>query len=88
MPDVNDDILNSEEELSDEQLLNYLRGYLSHEDAHDIEEQMIDDSFVNDAIEGLQQFSSTKNWTIMYASSTNICNNKRLRKNSAITSAA
>jgi hypothetical protein len=60
MPDVNDNILNSEEELSDEQLMNYLKGYLSHEDAHDIEEKMIDDSFINDAIEGLQQFSSNR----------------------------
>jgi len=60
MADVNDDILNSEEELSDEQLMNYLKGYLSREDAHDIEEKMIEDSFVNDAIEGLQQFSSNK----------------------------
>lgn len=60
MPDVNDDILQSEEELSDEQLMNYLKGYLSHEDAHNIEEKMMNDSFVNDAIEGLQQFSSNK----------------------------
>src|SRR5690349_19115628 len=60
MPDTNDDILNSEEELSDEQLMNYLKGILLREDAHDIEEKMIDDSFINDAIEGLQQFSSNK----------------------------
>lgn len=60
MSDVNDNILNSEEELSDEQLMNYLKGYLSGEDAHDIEEKMIDDSFINDAIEGLQQFSSDR----------------------------
>ena len=60
MSDVNNDILNSEEELSDEQLMNYLRGYLSPDDAHEIEERMMDDSFVNDAIEGLQQFSSNK----------------------------
>ena len=60
MPDVNDNILPSEEELSDEQLMNYLKGYLSREDAHNIEEEMIDDSFLNDAIEGLQQFSSNK----------------------------
>lgn len=60
MADVNDNILNSEEELSDEQLMNYLKGYLSREEAHDIEEEMIDDCFLNDAIEGLQQFSSNK----------------------------
>lgn len=60
MPDVNDNILNSEEELSDEQLMKYLKGYLSKEDAHEIEEEMVDDSFLNDAIEGLQQFSSNK----------------------------
>ncbi|WP_137260585.1 hypothetical protein [Ilyomonas limi] len=57
---MNDNILHSGEELSDEQLKNYLKGYLSREDAHDIEERMVDDSFVNDAIEGLQQFSSNK----------------------------
>jgi len=60
MPDVNKDILNGEEELSDEQLLNYLKGVLSAEDAHDVEEKMIEDSFINDAVEGLQQFSSNK----------------------------
>ncbi len=60
MSDINNDILNSEEELSDEQLMNYLKGYLSKEDAHNIEEEMIEDSFLNDAIEGLQQFSSDK----------------------------
>jgi len=60
MSDANDNILHSEEELSDEQLMNYLKGVLSQEDAHDIEEKMVDDSFVNDAIEGLQQFSSNK----------------------------
>jgi hypothetical protein len=60
MPDVNDNILHSEEELSDEQLMNYLKGLLSQEDAHDIEEKMMDDSFINDAVEGLQQFSSDK----------------------------
>ena len=60
MPDLNNDILNNEEELSDEQLMSYLKGILSAEDAHDIEERMINDSFVNDAVEGLQQFSSNK----------------------------
>lgn len=60
MPDVNDNILNNEEELSDEQLMNYLKGCLSKEEAHGVEEQMVDDCFVNDAIEGLQQFSSNK----------------------------
>lgn len=59
MRDVND-ILSNNEELNDEQLMNYLNGNLSGSDLHDVEKQMADDAFVNDAVEGLQQFSSGK----------------------------
>lgn len=59
MADTND-ILSNNEEWSEEQLISYLKGNLSAEDAHEVEKQMISDSFVNDAIEGLQQFSSNK----------------------------
>ena len=50
-----------DDELNEEQLLNYLQGNTSEYEAHLIEKQMADDAFVNDAIEGLQAFKSTKN---------------------------
>lgn len=59
MSDVHN-ILFDGEELSDEQLLNYLKGNLSEEELHNVEKQMADSAFVNDAVEGLQNFSSDK----------------------------
>ncbi len=59
MADTNN-ILPDNDEWSNEQLISYLNGNLSAGDAHEVEQQMINDSFVNDAIEGLQQFSSNK----------------------------
>lgn len=59
MSDVHN-ILFDGEELSDEQLINYLKGNLSDEELHNVEKQMADSSFVNDAVEGLQNFSSDK----------------------------
>jgi len=47
-----------DDELNEEQLLRYLQGDTTGEDAHLIEKQMADDAFVNDAIEGLQSFKS------------------------------
>jgi hypothetical protein len=57
MADLND-ILNNSGELSKEQLMNYLSGNLSDDAMHDIEKQMTDSDFINDAVEGLQSFSS------------------------------
>ena len=53
-----ENILFSGEEPSQEQILNYLKGELPEEQAHQVEEQMAASSFVNDAVEGLQTFSS------------------------------
>ncbi len=52
MADVNN-ILH-DDELKDEQLMNYLQGNLSDEERHDIEAQMLEDDFTNDAVEGLE----------------------------------
>ncbi len=53
-------ILNKGEELSEEQLMNYVKGKLTEKDAHAVEREMADSSFLNDGIEGLQQFSSSE----------------------------
>lgn len=49
-------ILNHDEELSSEELLRYLQGEATEEERFAIEKQMVDSSFVNEAMEGLQDF--------------------------------
>jgi hypothetical protein len=53
-------IWTSNDELNEEQLMQYVKGNAREEDIHAIEKQMADDPFVNDAIEGLQNFTSPK----------------------------
>jgi lipopolysaccharide export LptBFGC system permease protein LptF len=57
MADLND-IFDNSEELSKDQLMDYLSGNLSDEAMHDLEKQMADSELMNDAVEGLQSFSS------------------------------
>lgn len=49
-------ILNHEEEPGNEELLRYLRGEATEEERFAIEKQMVDSSFVSEAMEGLQGF--------------------------------
>ncbi len=55
MADWND-ILKDEEELNEQELMKYLEGNPSAEERYAIEKQMAESDFVNDAVEGLQQF--------------------------------
>ena len=51
-------IWNADDELNEEQLLNYINGKLTEEEANAFEKKMAGSSFINDGVEGLQQFSS------------------------------
>ncbi|TAG29334.1 MAG: hypothetical protein EAZ35_11140 [Sphingobacteriia bacterium] len=51
-------ILREEEELNEQELLQYLQGNASDESRFNIEKTMADTNFVNDAVEGLQQFNN------------------------------
>jgi len=53
-------IWNADDELNEEELLNYVSGKSDAENVHAVEKTMAGSSFVNDGIEGLQQFSSAK----------------------------
>lgn len=53
-------IWNADDELNEEQLMNYIKGKSAGEEEHTVEKKMAGSSFVNDAVEGLQQFSSTE----------------------------
>jgi len=57
MSDINN-ILHNDEELNEEQLMKYIQGALSEEELHAVEKQMADNDFVNDAVEGLENFSN------------------------------
>ena len=50
------DILNHEDEINNEDLMKYLQGKASEEERFAIEKQMAGSSFLNDAVEGLQNF--------------------------------
>jgi type II secretory pathway component PulF len=61
MSDELKDILgNSNKDIDNQQLMDYLSRQLSKQDTHDLEKAMADDEFVNDAVEGLQQFENKK----------------------------
>jgi hypothetical protein len=54
------DIWSPEGDLDNEALMRYLQGKASEEERYAVEKQMAGSDFVNDAVEGLQQFSSTR----------------------------
>lgn len=62
---MNDDLknilANSNKDINNQQLMEYLRNQLNKEAAHNIEQQMAEDDFVNDAIEGLQTIQEPNN---------------------------
>ena len=58
MDDTNNILPNND--APDEQLMNYLQGNLSDAERKIVQKQIGDDAFVNDALDGLQQFSSNK----------------------------
>jgi anti-sigma factor RsiW len=50
---------NSNKEIDNQKLMDYLSGRLSHEEVHEIEKQMAENEFMNDAMEGLTQVKQT-----------------------------
>jgi len=53
-------IWNADDELNEDQLLNYVKGKSAGEEQHAVEKKMAESGFVNDAVEGLQNFSSAE----------------------------
>ena len=46
--------------MEQDKLLDYLNKKLSAPEAHEVEKQMADDEFMNDAMEGLEKFNNKK----------------------------
>ena len=58
--DLKDILSNLNKDIEQDKLLDYLNKKLSATEAHELEKQMADDEFMNDAVEGLEQFSNVK----------------------------
>ena len=73
-------ILSDEEQnIDEEKLMDYVNGKLSKEELHEIEMQMADSDFMNDAVEGLKEFSSKKDISL-YAEQLNKDLHKNIQK--------
>lgn len=57
MEDFTNILKNDDDALNEEKLKKYLSGNISEEERYEIEKQMADSDFVNDAVEGLQNVS-------------------------------
>ena len=65
MSDELKDILsNLNKDIEQEKLLDYLNNKLSAPEAHEVEKQMADDPFMNDAVEGLEKFNNKKDLSL------------------------
>ncbi|MEO8112274.1 MAG: hypothetical protein ABI594_19660 [Ginsengibacter sp.] len=66
---MNDDLLkilsNSNKDIDNQKLMDYVSGKLSEKEKHDLEEAMVDSEIMNDAIEGLAGFKNKKDVTAL-----------------------
>jgi hypothetical protein len=75
------DILSeSNKDIDNQQLMDYLSNHVSQADMHAVEKTMADDAFMNDAVEGLQQFTPTKDLQL-YVEQLNNDLQKQIAKN-------
>ena len=66
MSDNLKDILsNLNKDIEQEKLLDYLNKKLSDAEAHEVEKQMADDPFMNDAVEGLEHFKNKESLSLL-----------------------
>ncbi len=63
--DLKDILSNLNKDIEQEKLLDYLNKKLSAADAHEVEKQMAADDFMNDAVEGLEQFKNKKDLSLL-----------------------
>ena len=53
-------LANSNKDIDNQKLMDYLSGKLSGEEKHEIEKIITDSPLINDAVEGLEQFKNKK----------------------------
>ncbi|MEI9934946.1 MAG: hypothetical protein WDM71_08875 [Ferruginibacter sp.] len=77
---LNNILSNSNDNIDNQKLLDYLNNELNKTDSHELEKNMADDNFVNDAVEGLQEFGSKKNMQAYVAQLNNELNKQIAKK--------
>lgn len=78
--DLKDILSNSNKDIDNQQLMDYLSNQLNKAESHEIEKNMADDAFMNDAVEGLQKIENKKNMQA-YVEQLNDDLHKQLAKN-------
>jgi hypothetical protein len=78
--DLKDILSNSNKDIDNQQLMDYLSHHISKADTHELEKSMAEDDFINDAVEGLQEIKPTKNLQI-YVEQLNKDLQKQITKN-------
>jgi hypothetical protein len=63
--DLKDILSNLNKDIEQEKLLDYLNKKLSASEAHEVEKQMAEDEFMNDAVEGLENFKNKKDLSLL-----------------------
>lgn len=58
--ELKDILNNSNKDIDNQRLMDYLSRKLSATESHELEKLMADDEFINDAVEGLEQVSDKK----------------------------
>lgn len=58
--DLKDILSNSNKDIDNQKLMDYLSKQLSTQESHELEKMMADDEFINDAVEGLEQIKNIK----------------------------
>jgi anti-sigma factor RsiW len=83
---MNKDLLkilsNSNKDIDNQQLMDYLNGQLSGDALHEVEKSMADNEFLNDAVEGLQRLEGKTNMQ-SYVDEMNAAMQKSLAKKKA-----
>jgi arsenate reductase-like glutaredoxin family protein len=59
--DLKNILANSNKDIDNQSLMDYLGKHLSKEKLQEVEQQMAADEFMNDAVEGLQEINNQKN---------------------------
>ncbi|MEO5649969.1 MAG: hypothetical protein ABIR03_08605 [Ginsengibacter sp.] len=66
-----DDLLNilsnSNKDIDNQKLMNYLSDQLSAEEKHEFEKELLNSEMMNDAVEGLEKFQNKKNISALAA---------------------
>ena len=79
---MSDDILNilsnSNKDIDNQKLMDYLSGKLSADEKHDFEKTLVDSEMMNDAVEGLEKFKNKNVSALVEQLNTNL--HKQLEK--------